>query len=167
MSLSGALSVALSGLQASTTAVQIVSGNVTNAQTEGYTKKNVSLAAVSTGSSQGGVEITDYTRTTNAVLSATLNSATSNASYYKTQSTYLNQVQTILDSTGDPPALSNYLSEFQAAWTDFSASPSDTTLEQSVISSAQLFANEITASALKPKSFGSTFSQPLKRPSLN
>jgi len=39
MSLSGALSVALSGLQASTTAVQIVSGNVTNAQTEGYTKK--------------------------------------------------------------------------------------------------------------------------------
>jgi len=91
------------------------------------------------------VEITDYTRTTNAVLSATLNSATSNASYYKTQSTYLNQVQTILDSTGDPPALSNYLSEFQAAWTEFSASPSDTTLEQSVISSAQLFANEINS----------------------
>jgi len=152
MSLSGALTVALSGLQASTTAVQIVSGNVTNAQTEGYTKKSISLSAVSTGTSQGGVEITNYTRATNTVLSATLNSATSNASYYSTQSTYLNQVQTILDSTGDPPALSNYLSEFQSAWTEFSANPSDTTLEQSVITSGQLFANEINSIASQTES---------------
>ena len=91
MSLSGALSVALSGMQTSTTAVQIISGNITNAQTDGYTQKSINLAAVSMGSSLGGVEITSYSRLTNGVLFATLNSATSNASYLSTQNSYLSQ----------------------------------------------------------------------------
>ncbi|MFA5041580.1 MAG: flagellar hook-associated protein FlgK, partial [Bdellovibrionales bacterium] len=144
MSLSGALSVALSGLKTCTTAVQISAGNISNAQTEGYTQKSLSLSSVAGGASTGGVEVTGYTRLTNSVLITTLNNATSTASYYSTQNSYLSQVQTILDSTSSPPALSEDLNEFQSAWTLYAASPSDATLEKNIVSSGQALANTIS-----------------------
>jgi len=147
MSLSGALSVALSGLQTSTAAVQVISGNVANAQTPGYTDKSISLAEVTNGSTLGGVQITNYNRVTNNVLSATLNSATTSASYLSTQNNYMTQVQSVLDSSNNPPALSSDLSNFQAAYTQYAASPSDTTLQQSVIAAGQSLANEINGIA--------------------
>jgi flagellar hook-associated protein 1 FlgK len=143
MSISGALTVALSGLQASTNAAQIISGNVANAQTPGYTAKTVNMSEVTNGTSLGGVQITGYSRASDAVLSATLNNATSSASYYSTQSGYMTQVQALLDSSDNPPALSSALSNFQAAWSQFSASPSDNTLEKSVVSSAQALVQTI------------------------
>ncbi len=144
MSLSGALTVALSGMQTSSTAVQTISGNVSNAQTEGFTQKSITLAPVTEGSSLGGVAISGYTRVTNNVLYTTLNNATSNASYLGTQNNYLNQVQSILNSTGNPPALSGNLSDFQAAWTQYAANPSESTLEKNIISTGQALANTIS-----------------------
>ena len=140
MSLSGALNVALTGLQTSTTAVQVISGNVSNAHTVGYTEKTVNLESISAGSSLGGVAISGYSRVTDAVLSTTLNNATSAASYLSTQNGYMSQVQSILDSTDDPPALSADLSNFQAAWTQYAASPSDVTLQKSLVAAGQVLA---------------------------
>ncbi|MDD3370778.1 MAG: flagellar hook-associated protein FlgK, partial [Alphaproteobacteria bacterium] len=71
------------------------------------------------------------------------NAATTTSSYYSTQNSYMSQVQAILDSTSNPPALSDDLSAFQAAWTEFAASPSDETIEKTVISAGQKFANTI------------------------
>ena len=143
MSLTGALSVALSGLTTSTTAAQLISGNIANAQTPGYTDKSLDLASVSTGSSMGGVEINAYARVTDSVLTATYNNATSNASYLSTQNGYMSQVQSILDSTEDPPALANDLSNFQAAWTQYGSDPSDTTLQQNVVATGEALAQQI------------------------
>ncbi len=147
MSLSGALSVALSGLQVSTTAVQVISGNVSNADTVGYTEKTLNLTPVVSGSTLGGVQIASYSRASDSVLSATLNSSTSSASYLSTQNGYMENVQSILDSTSTPPALSSALSNFQAAWTQYSASPSDPTLKASVVSTGQALANTINSIA--------------------
>jgi flagellar hook-associated protein 1 FlgK len=144
MSLTNALSVALSGLQTSTAAAQVISNNVANAQTNGYTNETIDLTEIVNSSGFGGVEISGYSNASDSVLSATLNSATSNASYLSTQNSYMTQVQSILDSTGNPPALSNDLSNFQSAWTEYAASPSDVTLEKSVISTGQALANEIS-----------------------
>lgn len=143
MTLSSALTAALSGLQVSSTAVQIASSNIANAQTDGYTTKKLSLS-----SRQGsGVEISDYSRESSAILTTTLHSATSTASHLSTQNSYLKQVQTILDSTGNPPALSDNLSQFQSAWTQFSANPSDSTLEVQVVSSGRQLATTLNTIA--------------------
>ena len=152
MSLSGALTVALSGMRVSSTAVQTIAGNVSNAQTEGYTQKNINLIPVSIGASLGGVEISSYTRVTNDVLFATLNNATSNASLLNTQSNYLGQVQSILNSTGNPPELSGNLSNFQAAWTQYAANPSDSTLEKNITATGQALANTISTIAARVSS---------------
>jgi flagellar hook-associated protein 1 FlgK len=143
-SLSSALTVALSGLQASTVAAQVAAGNISNAQTPGYTEKNVNFAEISNGSSAGGVQITGYGQLSDSVLTATLNGATSNASYLSTQSGYMTQVQSMLDSSNDPPAFASAVSNFQSAWTQFAAAPESATQQQAVISAGQQLVSTIS-----------------------
>lgn len=140
-SLIGALSVALSGLQASTTAAQIISGNISNAQTVGYTDKSVNL----TSSVLGDAVVSGYSRVSDTVLAATLNNATSNASYLGTQNTYMTQVQNILDSSGNPPALASAIGNFQAAWTQFSASSDSAIQQRAVVSAGQQLATTVNS----------------------
>ncbi len=145
MSLSSALTVALSGLQTSTTAAQVIAGNISNAQTDGYTAKTINLSEIASGVSSGGVHIASYSRATNEVLSATTNTATTAAAYYGMQNNYMTQVQSILDSTGNPPALSAELSDFQAAWTSFGADPSSITQAQMIISAGESLASLVAS----------------------
>jgi flagellar hook-associated protein 1 FlgK len=144
MSLTDALNSALTGLQASTTATQIISGNVSNAQTAGYTEKSVNLSAINSGTSLGGVQITGYSRVSDSVLSATVNSATSSASYLSTQNGYMTQVQSILDSSNNPPALESALSNFQAAWTTFAAAPESSIQQQAVVNAGQQLVSTVS-----------------------
>ncbi len=147
MSLSSALTVALSGLQASTTGAQIASGNISNAQTPGYTEKSAALTEVTNGTSLGGVTVSGYNRVSDSVLSATLNNATSNASYLSAQNNYMTQVQSMLDSSDNPPALASAMAGFQSAWTQFSAAPEDVTQQEAVISAGQQLANTVNSIA--------------------
>ena len=54
MSISGALSNALSGLSAASRAVSLVSTNIANAMTDGYGRRDIELAARGIG---GGVDV--------------------------------------------------------------------------------------------------------------
>ena len=143
MSLSGALSVALSGLQTSTTVAQLISGNIANAGTAGYTAKTANLSPIDSGDSMGGVQISSYSRVTDSVLSASLNSATSSSSYYSTQNGYMTQLQSILNSSSVPPALSAAMSNFQSAWTQFTAAPETATQQKAVVAAAQTLVSTV------------------------
>ena len=143
MSLSSALSIALSGLQSTSTALSVVSANVSNANTAGYTKKSVDFSTVTVGSSSGGVNIDNYQRLTDSALSGSYNTSTSNAGYLSTQYNYLTQVQSILDSTSTNPSLSSDLSTFQSDWNNLSASPESSIQQQTVINDGNSLAHQI------------------------
>lgn len=143
MSLSSALSIALSGLQAQSTALTVVSSNIANAQTAGYTEKSVEYDAVNLGNGLGGVTISGYTRATNEALTASLNTATSNAGYLSTQYSYLQQIQSILDSSSSNPTLSSDLATFESDWNSLAASPESSIAQQTVINDANTVANDI------------------------
>ena len=143
MSLTGALNAALTGIQTSTAAVQLISSNVSNAQTAGYTEKTLGLSQIPTGS--GGVEISSYNRVSDSVLSATLNNATSSSSYLSTQNGYLTQIQSLLGSSDNTPALSSAVSAFQSAWTTYAASPESTVDQAAVVSAGETLANTVTS----------------------
>lgn len=63
MSLSVALQNALSGLQTTESAIQIVSNNITNANTEGYTRKSAAAVSRTVGLEGRGVDIGQLGRT--------------------------------------------------------------------------------------------------------
>lgn len=143
MSLTSALSVALSGLRASTAQLQLAANNVANAQTPGYTKKTAIVASVSLGSDFGGASVTGYLRTTDDALTTSLNNATSGAAYLDTQDKYLQQVQAFLGSNSDNPPLSSALARFQAAWTEFSAAPESPSQQSAVVQAGADLAAQI------------------------
>ncbi len=68
MSLSTSLSSALSGLQATSRASELVSTNVANALTDGYGRRELELSARSVGGSGSGVKVTGVLRVVDLVL---------------------------------------------------------------------------------------------------
>ncbi|MDX2028480.1 MAG: flagellar hook-associated protein FlgK [Alphaproteobacteria bacterium] len=150
MSLTSALSIALSGLKTTTAQLQTAANNVANAQNPGYTQKKTLVSSVSFGTGSGGATVSGYLRVTDDALSTSLNNATSSASYLDTQDKYLQQVQAMLGSNSDNPPLSNALARFQAAWTEFSAAPESASQQASVIQAGVDLAAQVrnTASAI-------------------
>lgn len=133
MSLTSALSTALSGLQSATVQLQLTANNISNANTPGYTAKKANLTAAAFGGAGAGVTITGFTRAASDALFKSYNAATSESSLLGTQDSYLKQVQTILDSTDSNPALSDAISKFSAAWTALQAEPESSIKQTAVV----------------------------------
>src|ERR1700733_5075750 len=116
MSLSSALAVSLSGLQTISTLMQLTANNVSNAQTAGYTEKSAEIESVDLGGAGGGSEIVGYNRSTDTALTTSVNQATTQAGLLSTQNGYMQQVQSILDSSdaSGNPAISTAISNFQS-----------------------------------------------------
>jgi flagellar hook-associated protein 1 FlgK len=142
-SLSQALSIALTGLQASTGQIGVTANNISNAQTPGYTSKTVGQASVDFQGQFGGVQLGTYSRATDSALIKNLNNATTTAAFTSTQDDYMKQVQTILGSNADTPELTSDIVAFQSAWEQFASNPESTIQQQNVINTAQTLCNEI------------------------
>ncbi len=144
MSLFSSLGIAQSGLVAVSTQLQITANNVSNAGTEGYTKKSAVISSASLGSSGGGVQISGFTRATDATLFTTLTKATSNAGLRAAQDEYLQQVQDIYGtSSSDDPALSEAVTEFVNSWTSLASEPESSVVQQNVIQSSVNLVDEL------------------------
>jgi len=143
MSLSSALSVALSGLRVSSTQLEIASNNIANAQTPGFTEKAAEVTPLSLGGTGAGVTIGSYTRSTASVLSQSYNQATTSAGYANTQNGYMSQVQSILNSNANNPALSDAITQFSSAWTQLQATPEDPIAQQTVIQAGRNLTSQI------------------------
>ncbi len=146
-SLTQALSIALSGLQTSTSLISLTSKNISNANTAGYTTKSASVESVDFGSTFGGVGIASYSRASDTALTQDYNLSTSTASYSNTQNKYMTQVQNILDSTASNPTLSADVANFASAWTQYVSNPENSSAQQQVISSGKTLVNDIHTTA--------------------
>ncbi|MDD3182858.1 MAG: flagellar hook-associated protein FlgK [Alphaproteobacteria bacterium] len=144
MSLESALSIAMSGISTASTQLELTASNISNASTVGYTKKTTVTTAAVLGKVGGGVQVSGFTRSTNAALFTTLTSATANASKLSTLDSYFQQVQDILGtSSSDNPSLSEYVTDFVNSWTELSASPESLVCQQQVIQNATNLADEV------------------------
>ena len=138
MCLVSAINNATSGLRAIQADMQVISGNVSNAAVDGYTRKTLDLSADTNGpNGAGGVRITGYSRSTSDAVAKLLNQAISDDGLHGTQNTYLTRIQDLLGSTQSNPQLSQALSDFSATWKNFAAAPEDNTNAQQVIYKAQ------------------------------
>jgi flagellar hook-associated protein 1 len=143
MSLDTALSGALSSLKTVQQQISLVSNNINNANTPGYTRKTVSLSPVGDGVELVGVKISDYRRATDSTLLKQLNSALADSSGKAAQKTYLSQVQDILGASSDNTKFVTHLEAFASAWRQLQAEPENTALQSEVISSGNNFAADI------------------------
>lgn len=124
MSTFSGLNIAASGLTAARIALEVTGQNVSNANTEGYTRQRVvqspmapgALATYSTSNGIGdGVLVTGVARLNDAVVDARVRSAGATAAYWSTTASAVGSVETSLNEPSKT-GLSSVLNGFWNAW---------------------------------------------------
>jgi flagellar hook-associated protein 1 len=142
MSLTQALTSALSGLQVNQASIAMVAANVANADTPGYTRKVVNQIATG-GSTSIGVRVSDIQREIDLYIQRQLRIENAGASYADTRARMYSQLQEIYGQPGSDTALESVYNSFTSALQVLSTSPDDPGARTAVVHSAQLLAQQL------------------------
>lgn len=137
MSISQAIQSALSGLNATQTQAAIVSRNISNAQTEGYVRKDVELGSLVVGGSGAGVSVLSISRTVDEFLIRDVRTAASRVGYQETLSAALSLYTDLVGQPQDERSLASALGEFQRELALLGENPEDVALQQAVAAKAR------------------------------
>ena len=142
MSLTQALSTALSGLQVNQASISMVASNVANADTPGYTSKVVNQVSIGAGSSIG-VRVSDIQRQIDLYIQRQLRVENAGASYADTRAQMYSQLQEIYGQPGSDTSLESVYNSFTSALQVLSTSPDDPGARTAVVNSAQLLTQQL------------------------
>lgn len=149
MGLSAALYNAISGMSTNQTSINLVSENVANAQTQGYTKKTARLENAVNGTSSAGVRIADITRDIDLLLQSQLRSEISNEGESAVKADLLGRLDQLLGVPGDTGSLDVTYDEFVDSLRGLSDSPNSVEARTSVINQATALAGQLVSLSTK------------------
>ncbi|WP_299847446.1 flagellar hook-associated protein FlgK [uncultured Roseovarius sp.] len=144
MSISGALSNAVSGLNASALAAGVVSSNLANVLTPGYGPRALELASQSTGA-QGGVSIVGISRHVDQGILSDRRSADSELAYAGTRATFIEQLERIVGTPDETSSLSARVAAFDASLISAASRPEATEWLQAAVQRASELADTLNA----------------------
>jgi flagellar hook-associated protein 1 FlgK len=147
MSLTQALSAAISGLKANQAGLALVSSNVANADTPGYVRKTVSQVATAGNGTGISVNVTGVQRELDTYVQRQLRVENSGASYADTLAQSFSQLQDVYGTPGSSNTLESVYNSFTNALQTLSSSPDDTAAQSSVLSAAQLLTQQLNQSS--------------------
>lgn len=139
-SLASVMDSSLSAMFSAQAGLATTSHNIANADTPGYTRQTLLLAArrplrLPFGSIGQGVDVVTIRRAQDNFLLSTLRSQQSKLATYTSIDSALYEIEHILGSI-DNDHLGSALNEFFGAWSDLATPPADSALKQQVISKA-------------------------------
>lgn len=133
MSLSNALSNAVSGMTAASRRAEITSHNIANATTEGYARQGVELSMDVTAGRGSGVRVESPERVTNPRLTASRREADTDASGSQVQAT---AARAIADVFQGPDSLFEAMAALENSLRSVSETPESSALQERVVSNA-------------------------------
>lgn len=142
MSLSSALSNALSGLTASARGVSVISSNLSNVLTEGYAVRDLSLSSRS-GGSDGGVTINGVTRLVDRALIGDRRQADAAQANADTQVGFLQRLATLTGDPTDARSLTGLMAGVESALISAASLPESETRLATVLQSASAVATSL------------------------
>jgi flagellar hook-associated protein 1 FlgK len=145
MSLSSALSIAMSGLRANQAALSIVSGNVANANTPGYVSQTLVQDQIVTGDTGSGVRVIGVNRTLDTYVQSQLRTENAGGAYADQIANVLGQLQNVYGTPGNDGTLEAAYNNFTSALQALSASSGNTAAQSSVLNAAQALAQQLNA----------------------
>ncbi len=122
MSLSGALSNALSGLTVAGRAASVVSSNISNALNDGYGRRELEISTRQTGS-YGGVMINGVVRHVDSRLVGDWRAAGSDVAYAETNAKFFKRMEGLTGTPEDSGSLSGRMATFENALISSAARP--------------------------------------------
>lgn len=147
MSISLALQNSLSGLIVSQAALGVISQNVANANTVGYSRKEITLAEQNIGGIGSGVVVEGIDRVVDQFLLRELQAQRSALGAAKAVETFAANVQARFGTLANNTSLSARLSAFTSALDTLAINPEDPALRFNVVSTGQTLARGISGLA--------------------
>ena len=135
------LTSALSGLKAAQRSLDTISNNISNASTEGYTRKILPQESLIVGGNGNGVQLNAIMRSVDKSLLRDLTTQNSVSSGATVEQTYLARIQSFHGSSDAQSAISNQIGALSSAFDALSLSPDSTTALNAVVQSAQQVAS--------------------------
>jgi len=145
MSLSDALSIAMSGLRANQAAMSLVSSNVANAETPGYVRKTLDQVTTNSGSYGSDVRIVGVNRELDQYIQAQLRTETSGAGYASLRSNFLQQLQSIYGNPGSVGTLEDAFNGLTTAVQALSTSADSQSARIGVVNAANMLASQLNS----------------------
>lgn len=141
MSLFASLGVGARGLAASQLGIDVTGQNITNANTEGYSRKRIDLSAGVRkddlyGQMGYGVEVTAVRRVRDQFIDQQISEQASEKGYYSMLDEALDRLEGILSEPTED-GLNETMDRFWNAWQDLANNPSDLSARQALRSSAE------------------------------
>lgn len=144
MSLALSLSNAVSGLQAAQANLGLISSNVANAQTPGYSRQILAdTTQINSGTGGGGVQTGVSQRVVDQVLNNNLRTQNSITSAASTLDSYFQRIQDLFGSVGTNLSLNHTLANFSSALQTLAATPEDTVAQANAISQGQALTQQL------------------------
>jgi flagellar hook-associated protein 1 FlgK len=144
MSLSIALSNAVSGLQAAQAQLRAVSDNIANVNTPGYVRKVADTAQRVVVGAGAGVEVTGVRRVTDQYLQLASLTASSDSSRFDITSQFLDNAQSLFGDPSGKGFFFNLPDQISSAFASAADDPSSTLLRGQAVNAIQNFLGEAT-----------------------
>ncbi len=145
MSLSQALSIAMSGLRANQLGLSLTSSNVANSDTPGYIRKTVNQIQTSSGSIGAGVSVTGVNRELDLYLQQQIRTEQSGASYADLRSSILSSLQSIYGTPGGTGTLETAFNSLVTAVQGLSTSSDSQSARIGVLNAAQSLTQQLNS----------------------
>ena len=140
MSLSAAMSNALSGLTANARAVDVISSNIANVQTPGYGPRQIELGANATS---GGVSVLGVSRASDLALLNDQRAATAETAGTARVSDFYSQLETTIGLPGDSGSLGDSVAGLESALIQAAAAPDQQAGLSAAVDAAKSLAEQI------------------------
>jgi len=163
MGLSAALFNAISGMSATQTSINVVSENVSNAGTQGYTKKTARAENLVSGSRSAGVSIADITRDIDELLQRQLRGEITAEGATAVKADLLGRLDQILGIPGQAGSINTTYDDFIDAVRSLSDSPNSVESRTSVVNLATALANQLNSLSTKVQDFRSEAESGIER----
>lgn len=147
------LNIARSAISAHQTAVRIASQNISNAQTEGYSRQSVRLVDTKPditplGRLGTGVKVQDIARVRDSMVDSAYRRESGRSASYSLRHGLLSQVEGILGEPSDT-GLSASLDAFYSAWSDLSNQPASDTAKRVIVQRSESLAGMLNSFATR------------------
>jgi len=146
MSLAAALEIGKSGLKIYQVATEVVSENIANVNTPGYSRQRVVLEDAPPSTANGfplgtGVKISSVERYYDALLQKQLVNGGTTSGYDKTKSDVLQQIEPVFNEIAQD-GLGASITDFFNSWQDLSLNPTGSAERQAVLDKGQILADQ-------------------------
>lgn len=149
MSLTLAVNNALTGLNVNQQSLAVLSQNIANANTAGYSRQIINQQAIYLDGVGEGVSIESITRKIDEYLTRAVQGQNSSVGYANALNDFYTRIQLLLGTPGQQDSIDSYINGFFNSLQSLSQSPDNTTIQRIAVNSGVTLATQIQKLAVE------------------